>query len=98
MIDTAHPTLSIRHQCELVGLNRSTFHWEPADESPLNLQLMRLIDKEYTRALFYRYRKMTARLNDHHCYYQWQRNEQENGANSGEDCGPNKSEAYNSRE
>jgi putative transposase len=68
MIDTAHPTLSIRRQCELVGLNRSTFYWEPAGESPLNLQLMRLIDEEYTRAPFYGYRKMTARLNNHHGY------------------------------
>ena len=68
MIDIAHPTLSIRRQCELVGLNRSTFYWELAGESPLNLQLMRLIDEEYTRAPFYGYRKMTARLNNHHGY------------------------------
>jgi putative transposase len=68
MIDTDHPTLSIRRQCELVGLNRSTFYWEPVGESPFNLQLMRLIDKEYTRAPFYGYRKMTARLNNHHGY------------------------------
>jgi transposase-like protein len=68
MIDTDHPTLSIRRQCELVGLNRSTFYLEPAGESRLNLQLMRLIDEEYTRAPFYGYRKMTARLNDPHGY------------------------------
>ncbi len=68
MIDTDHPTLSIRRQCELVGLNRSTFYWEPTGESPLNLKLMRLIDEEYTRAPFYGYRKMTARLNDPHGY------------------------------
>lgn len=68
MIDTAHPTLSIRRQCELVGLNRATFYWRPAGESPLNLELMRLIDQEYTRAPFYGYRKMTARLNDPHGY------------------------------
>jgi putative transposase len=64
MIETNHPTLSIRRQCELVGLNRSTFYWQPASESPLNLELMRLIDREYTRAPFYGYRKMTARLNN----------------------------------
>jgi len=68
MIDTNHPTLSIRRQCKLVGLNRSSFYREPAGESLLNLQLMRLIDKEYTRAPFYGYRKMTARLNDPHGY------------------------------
>ena len=66
LIDTSHSTLSIRRQCELIGLNRSTYYWSPASESPLNLQLMRLIDEEYTKAPFYGYRKMTARLNNHH--------------------------------
>jgi putative transposase len=68
MIEMNHPTLSIRRQCELLDLNRSTFYWQPASESPLNLELMRLIDEEYTRAPFYGYRKMTARLNDPHGY------------------------------
>ncbi len=62
MIEPDHPTLSIRRQCELIGLNRSTYYGEPAGESPLNLLLMRLIDEEYTRAPFYGYRKMTVRL------------------------------------
>lgn len=68
MIDTNHPTLSIRRQCELIGLIRSTYYWQPADESPLNLALMVLIDREYTRAPFYGYRKMTARLNNNYGY------------------------------
>lgn len=68
MIETDNPALSIRRQCELIGLNRATFYWQPASESPVNLALMRLIDKEYTRAPFYGYRKMTARLNNHHGY------------------------------
>ncbi|MCA9945108.1 MAG: IS3 family transposase, partial [Anaerolineales bacterium] len=59
MIETGHPTISIRRQCELVGLNRATYYWQPASESPLNLELMQLIDQEYTRAPFYGYRKMT---------------------------------------
>jgi putative transposase len=44
-IESNYPALSIRRQCELVGLNRSTYYSEPAGESPLNLQLMRLIDE-----------------------------------------------------
>jgi putative transposase len=68
MIDRNHPTLSIRRQCALIGLNRSTFYWQSAGESALNLALMALIDKEYTRAPFYGYRKMTARLNKGHGY------------------------------
>jgi putative transposase len=62
MIETSHPTLSIRRQCDLIGLNRATYYRASAGETPLNLELMRVIDKEYTRAPFYGYRKMTARL------------------------------------
>lgn len=68
MIEINHPNLSIRRQCELIGLNRATFYWQPTGESALNLELMRLIDQEYTRAPFYGYRKMTARLNNQHGY------------------------------
>lgn len=68
MIETDHPTLSIRRQCQLLDLNRATFYRLPASESSLNLALMRLIDREYTQAPFYGYRKMTARLNNAHGY------------------------------
>ena len=68
MIETEHPTLSIRRQCQLLELNRATYYWRPASESLLNLELMRLIDQEYTWAPFYGYRKMTARLNNAHGY------------------------------
>lgn len=40
-------SISIRRQCELVGLPRSTYYLEPADESPENLRLMRLIDEQH---------------------------------------------------
>lgn len=63
MIETSYPLLSVRRQCELVGLNRSTFYRQPGGETPLNLQLMRLLDEAYTRTPFYGYRKMTVYLN-----------------------------------
>lgn len=68
LVEPTHPNLSIRRQCELLGLNRSTFYRQPADETALNLKLMKLIDREYTRAPFYGYRKMTVRLNSQHDY------------------------------
>ena len=68
LVEPTHPTLSIRRQCELLGLNRSTFYWQPVGETPLNLKLMKLIDREYTRAPFYGYRKMTVRLKSQHGY------------------------------
>jgi putative transposase len=54
--------LSVRRQCELVGLSRSTWYYEPAPEAPENLALMRLIDEQYTRCPFYGSRRLTAWL------------------------------------
>ncbi|SFC87591.1 putative transposase [Parapedobacter composti] len=39
--------LSIARQCALVSVSRSSFYYQPVGESPLNLELMRLIDEEY---------------------------------------------------
>jgi len=62
MIELNHPELSVRRQCDLIGLNRATYYRQPSGETAFNLHLMRLIDEEYTRTPFYGYRKMTARL------------------------------------
>src|SRR5262249_4977897 len=42
-VEVGHPALSIRHQCELLGLNRSSLYYEPTGESAENLRLMRRI-------------------------------------------------------
>ena len=52
--------MSVRRQCELLGLNRSSLYYEPAAESAENLALMRLIDEQYTARPFYGSRRMTA--------------------------------------
>lgn len=39
--------ISIRHQCELLGVNRSSVYYEPLGESQENLQLMRLMDEHH---------------------------------------------------
>jgi putative transposase len=54
--------LSICRQCELLGLNRSTYYLAPATESEENLRLMRLIDEQYLRTPFYGSRRMVASL------------------------------------
>lgn len=39
--------LSIAKQCHLLGLSTSTYYYENKGESPLNLELMRLMDQHY---------------------------------------------------
>ena len=58
MIDPHHRLLSVRRQCELLGLGRSSYYRQPATETDKNLELMRLIDQEYTAHPFYGTRKM----------------------------------------
>ena len=62
LIEMMNGQISIRRQCELLGLNRSTLYYEPATESPLNLELMRLIDEQYMRTPFYGRPRMTHHL------------------------------------
>jgi putative transposase len=62
MIDFDFPHISIRRQCELIGLNRSTLYYPPATESEWNLRLMQLIDEQYTKTPFYGWPRMTAYL------------------------------------
>lgn len=59
MIERSHPQISIRRQCTLVGLNRSSLYYPPTQETDENLLLMRLIDQQYTRTPFYGSRRMT---------------------------------------
>jgi len=62
MIEAGHPTLSVRQQCELLGLSRAGLYYRPVGESAENLRVMRLIDETYTQRPFYGVRKMTAHL------------------------------------
>ena len=62
LIEVGHPELSVRRQCELLGLNRSSLYYEPAGETPENLRWMRLIDEEYTAHPFYGSRRMAVWL------------------------------------
>lgn len=62
MIDVANIEIPISRQCELLGLSRSGYYYEPALESPLNLHFMNLIDEQYTKTPFYGVDKMTAWL------------------------------------
>jgi putative transposase len=62
LIEPGHPQISIRRQCELIGLNRASYYYQPATASELNLTLMHLIDEQYTQTPFYGWRRMTVYL------------------------------------
>ncbi len=73
LVEIGHPSLSIRRQCELLGVNRSSYYYQPATESKLNLELMKLIDKQYLKTPFYGYRKMTVYLRNLEYAVNWKR-------------------------
>ena len=54
--------MSVSHQCELVGLPRSTWYYKPVGETAENLALMRAIDELYLQWPFYGSRKMAQEL------------------------------------
>lgn len=62
LIDSKFKYLSIRQQCELLSLNRSSLYYPPIGESSLNLLLMNELDEQYTLTPFYGVLKMTVHL------------------------------------
>ena len=54
--------MSIRRQCELLQLERSSYYYQPAQETARNLALMRAIDEEYLRHPFYGSRRLAQVL------------------------------------
>ena len=62
MIEPAHCAISIARQCELIHLSRASYYrtvdYGPVLETPENLELMRLIDEEYTKHPFFGSRQL----------------------------------------
>jgi putative transposase len=66
LVERYHPHISVRRQCQLLGLHRSNLYYEPVleegEETEENLTLMRLLDEQYTETPFYGVRRMTEWL------------------------------------
>jgi putative transposase len=62
LVEREHTTLSLVRQCHLLGLSRSGLYYQAVGECAENVQLMHLIDAEYTRHPFFGYRKITQWL------------------------------------
>jgi putative transposase len=53
MIEPNLSGLSVSKQCALLSISRSSFYYEPKGETEMNLDLMRLIDKQFLETPFY---------------------------------------------
>ncbi|MCE9556625.1 MAG: IS3 family transposase, partial [Planctomycetes bacterium] len=62
MIEPDHEEFSLRRQCELLGLARGSWYYEPVGETAANLKLMRRIDKLYLDRPFYGSRRIGHEL------------------------------------
>lgn len=57
-----HDDLSVRRQCQLLELNRSSLYYSRRPENGENLVLMEVIDRLYTQMPYYGVRRMTEAL------------------------------------
>jgi putative transposase len=62
LVQPDHPELSIRRQCELLGLSRSMLYYSPIGVSAEELALMKEIDRLFTKWPFYGSRKILLEL------------------------------------
>jgi len=53
MIERTHPKPSVRAQCRLLSISRSSFYHEPQGETAMNLDLVLLVDKQFPQTPFY---------------------------------------------
>jgi putative transposase len=63
LIDRGPNGPTIKRQCELLELPRSTLYYQPCVDSPRNIELMRLIDEIYTQYPEYGSRRIRFELN-----------------------------------
>ena len=64
MIDISYsPKLSLRFQCDLLNINRSSYYYKPVCVNEVDLKIMRRIDEIYLNFPFYGSRKITIILN-----------------------------------
>ena len=49
LVDPSPAELSVARQCDLLGLARSSYYYQPVETDPFTLELMHAIDRIYTR-------------------------------------------------
>jgi len=61
-LEPGHSELSMRKQCSLLDINRSSLYYRPVEVDDYTLILMHELDKQYTETPFYGVLKMTEHL------------------------------------
>lgn len=61
-VDPRHSELTVRRQCQLLGLSRSSYYYQPQPESPETLALLRQLDELYLERPFFGSRRMAIEL------------------------------------
>jgi len=61
-VDRQYPSLSVKRQCQLLGISRSGLYYKPLEIAEKDLTLMKLIDRQYLATPFYGARKIAAWL------------------------------------
>ena len=62
MVENAHPGLSITAQCKLLTIHRSGCYYTPSVESQENLEIMRILDRQYFDTPFYGVERLLCTL------------------------------------
>lgn len=62
MVQPVHEAISVRRQCELLGLGRSSLYYCSQADTTYNEHLMRLLDEQYLQTPFYGVPRMTEWL------------------------------------
>jgi len=62
MVEPAYKGLSLRRQCELLGLSRSGYYYQPKPVDEKTLEIMDLIDRQFLEAPIYGKRRMREYL------------------------------------
>ena len=62
-IDIGSEELSVRDQCLVLGINRSSLYYKPVSISEETIRIMNILDEQYTKTPFYGVRKMVETLN-----------------------------------
>ncbi len=62
LIESDNGKISVSRQCQLLDLNRSSWYYRSSSDDSYNEQLMRFLDKQYTKTPFYGVARMTESL------------------------------------